>query len=296
MPTLASDPARPDRGPDRVHSRLLHRPSAACRPFPGLRLARQDLRGADPARRHPGHPHRLLRQAAALLLDLPRDPRTRRFVLAVLVAFLPAAVIGAAAHKFIKAVLFESPWLDLHHVDRRRRGAAGRRQDAARSRAITTSWTIRCRSRSRSASPVPRHDPRRVALGRHHRRRAAARRRQALGDRVLVLPRHADHGRRVRLRSLQELGEPGAGGRQVASRSASWWPSSPACWSCATCSTSSAGTASRRSPGGASSSAAWASARWPCWVARPLSPRAGPGQSRQVEWSRISLRDSGMTA
>ena len=46
-----------------------------------------------------------------LLLDLPRDPRTRRFVLAVLVAFLPAAVIGAAAHRFIKAVLFESPWL-----------------------------------------------------------------------------------------------------------------------------------------------------------------------------------------
>ena len=46
-----------------------------------------------------------------LLLDLPRDPRTRRFVLAVLLAFLPAAVIGAVAHKFIKAVLFESPWL-----------------------------------------------------------------------------------------------------------------------------------------------------------------------------------------
>ncbi|NJO33784.1 MAG: undecaprenyl-diphosphate phosphatase [Rhodospirillales bacterium] len=46
-----------------------------------------------------------------LLVDLPRDPRTRRFVLAVLVAFLPAAVIGAVAHKFIKAVLFESPWL-----------------------------------------------------------------------------------------------------------------------------------------------------------------------------------------
>ena len=46
-----------------------------------------------------------------ILLDLPRDPRTRHFVLAVLVAFLPAAVIGAVAHKFIKAVLFESPWL-----------------------------------------------------------------------------------------------------------------------------------------------------------------------------------------
>jgi undecaprenyl-diphosphatase len=46
-----------------------------------------------------------------LLLDLPRDPRVRRFVVAVLLAFLPAAVIGATAHRYIKAVLFESPWL-----------------------------------------------------------------------------------------------------------------------------------------------------------------------------------------
>lgn len=46
-----------------------------------------------------------------LLLDLPRDPRTRRFVLGVLIAFLPAAVIGAAAHSIIKQVLFESPLL-----------------------------------------------------------------------------------------------------------------------------------------------------------------------------------------
>ncbi len=55
-----------------------------------------------------------------LLFDLPRDARTRWFVLAVLVAFLPAAVIGAAAHRFIKAVLFESPWLDLYDAGRRR--------------------------------------------------------------------------------------------------------------------------------------------------------------------------------
>lgn len=46
-----------------------------------------------------------------LLLDLPRDARARRFVLAVLVGFLPAAVIGAAAHRYIKAVLFETPVL-----------------------------------------------------------------------------------------------------------------------------------------------------------------------------------------
>ena len=46
-----------------------------------------------------------------LVLDLSSDARARRFVLAVLVAFLPAAVIGAAAHKYIKEYLFESPML-----------------------------------------------------------------------------------------------------------------------------------------------------------------------------------------
>ena len=46
-----------------------------------------------------------------LAIALPSDPRARRFVLAVLVAFLPAAVIGAAAHKYIKEILFESPLL-----------------------------------------------------------------------------------------------------------------------------------------------------------------------------------------
>jgi undecaprenyl-diphosphatase len=46
-----------------------------------------------------------------LLVDFPRDARTRRFVLGILVAFLPAAVIGALAHDFIKTVLFETPML-----------------------------------------------------------------------------------------------------------------------------------------------------------------------------------------
>ena len=46
-----------------------------------------------------------------LLVDLPYDARTRRFVLGVLLAFLPAAVIGVLAHRFIKAILFETPWL-----------------------------------------------------------------------------------------------------------------------------------------------------------------------------------------
>lgn len=43
----------------------------------------------------------------ALLTGLPRDPAARRFVAGVLLAFLPAAFIGAFAHSFIKSVLFD---------------------------------------------------------------------------------------------------------------------------------------------------------------------------------------------
>ena len=43
--------------------------------------------------------------------DLPTDPKARRFVTGVLIAFLPAAVIGALAHDIIKTVLFELPML-----------------------------------------------------------------------------------------------------------------------------------------------------------------------------------------
>ncbi|MBB5751813.1 undecaprenyl-diphosphate phosphatase [Prosthecomicrobium pneumaticum] len=44
-----------------------------------------------------------------LVRDLPRDPRTQRFVGGILLAFLPAVVIGVLAHDFIKTVLFETP-------------------------------------------------------------------------------------------------------------------------------------------------------------------------------------------
>jgi undecaprenyl-diphosphatase len=38
-------------------------------------------------------------------VDLPRDKRTQRFVLAILLAFSPAVVIGAVLHKQIKSML-----------------------------------------------------------------------------------------------------------------------------------------------------------------------------------------------
>lgn len=43
--------------------------------------------------------------------QLPTNPGARRFVIGILIAFLPAAVIGALAHGFIKSVLFETPVL-----------------------------------------------------------------------------------------------------------------------------------------------------------------------------------------
>lgn len=41
-----------------------------------------------------------------VLITLPSDPASRRFALDVLIAFLPAAVVGALAHDFIKRALF----------------------------------------------------------------------------------------------------------------------------------------------------------------------------------------------
>jgi undecaprenyl-diphosphatase len=47
---------------------------------------------------------------AEAVAGLGSDPRQQRFAANVVIAFLPAAVIGAVLHKFIKDVLF-SPWV-----------------------------------------------------------------------------------------------------------------------------------------------------------------------------------------
>jgi undecaprenyl-diphosphatase len=41
-----------------------------------------------------------------MVLSAPREPRSRRFVINLLIAFLPAALIGFVAHDWIKAQLF----------------------------------------------------------------------------------------------------------------------------------------------------------------------------------------------
>jgi len=46
-----------------------------------------------------------------VVMGLPTDPRARQFALGVVIAFLPAAILGVALHGFIKTVLFETPAL-----------------------------------------------------------------------------------------------------------------------------------------------------------------------------------------
>src|SRR5260221_1719787 len=50
------------------------------------------------------------RKLFGVLVGAPTDPAARRFILNLLWAFLPAAVVGVFAHGFIKSVLF-SPWV-----------------------------------------------------------------------------------------------------------------------------------------------------------------------------------------
>ncbi len=51
------------------------------------------------------------RELLQMLAALPTDEKIRRFAAAILLAFLPAAVLGALMHDFIKNVLFETPVL-----------------------------------------------------------------------------------------------------------------------------------------------------------------------------------------
>jgi undecaprenyl-diphosphatase len=46
-----------------------------------------------------------------LLVSIGVDRQSQKFVLGILLAFLPAAILGALLHKFIKGVLFETPAL-----------------------------------------------------------------------------------------------------------------------------------------------------------------------------------------
>ena len=132
-----------------------------------------------------------------LALGMFKDPAAQRFIIGVLIAFLPAALVGAVAHDFIKAVLF-NVWIVcftlivggaiLLWVDR-----------WTSIPAITTPPSFHCRCICHRSGAVRIHDSRGLALGRHHRRRHVAGRRPAFGGGVLVLAGDADHGGCLRL-------------------------------------------------------------------------------------------------
>ena len=129
-----------------------------------------------------GHRHSLCRQAIRILLDLPSDRRTQKFVLAVLLAFLPAAIFGALFHKTIKGVLLESPMvvcislvvggLILLAVDRWKGNAQDATYDDVMDIPPLTALMI-------GAFQCLALDPRRLTLGRDNRWRHAARHHQA---------------------------------------------------------------------------------------------------------------------
>lgn len=48
---------------------------------------------------------------ASVFSTVGSDPASRRFIVSVLIAFIPAALLGALAHDYIKAVLLETPKL-----------------------------------------------------------------------------------------------------------------------------------------------------------------------------------------
>ncbi len=85
-----------------------------------------------------------------LALGFFTDPAARRFVFGVLIAFLPAAVVGALAHDFIKGVLF-NPWIVCFVADRRRRRAAVGRQPRPQAALPRRRRRSRCRCISSSA-------------------------------------------------------------------------------------------------------------------------------------------------
>jgi undecaprenyl-diphosphatase len=138
-----------------------------------------------------------------LVRAAPRDPAARRFVGAVVLAFLPAALAGVLLHDVIKEVLFETPRLIavmlilggvvLILVDRR---AVAPRYEAAEGLPVRVALGIGLFSASPSC---------RACRGRGRPSSAACF--WALpprGGRVLVLPVAAHHGRRRRLRPVGE--------------------------------------------------------------------------------------------
>jgi hypothetical protein len=99
------------RGADRVPADLQHRPPHPGRRAAGLRRREgQGVRHRHPDRRHPRGDPGLLAEDPQHLVALPTARQAQRFALNVLIAFLPAVVLGLLFGKAIKEHLFTPAW------------------------------------------------------------------------------------------------------------------------------------------------------------------------------------------
>ena len=110
-------------------------PPPAGRPFPRLRIDRQDLRGPDPARRHPGHPQRLCRALWQIALDLPQRSGRRGASSSACSSPSCRRRSSARAATTSSRRCCSNRRARLHHADRRRRRAARRSTGWTSSRA-----------------------------------------------------------------------------------------------------------------------------------------------------------------
>ena len=119
-------------------------------------------------------------------------------MLGVLLAFLPAAVIGARCTVHQERAVRDADG-DLRDADHRRHRAAVRGPDEVEAAVYRRHAVPAARWRSRSASASARDDPGVSRSGATIVGAMLLGADKRSGGGVLVLPRHADHGRRLRL-------------------------------------------------------------------------------------------------
>ena len=153
------------------------------------------------------------------IVALPSQRQAQRFALNVLIAFLPAVMLGLVFGNAIKEHLFTRR-CRRHHLHRRRRGhPVGRTAPADRRARRERGPDDATGCAQGRPGAVPGDDPGHQPQRRHHHRRHAARAVAPDRHRLLVLPRHPDAGRRRRVQPVQ--GTRAAHGRATCRCSAS---------------------------------------------------------------------------